>query len=91
MNLHPLDKLIITSHTDDQGSHHYNMSLSNRRANNVVAYLISKGIGVHQLQGKGMGETQPIVPNQNPDGTDNPIAKGLNRRTELLLIKPVKK
>jgi OmpA-OmpF porin, OOP family len=91
MNLHPLDKLIITSHTDDQGSHHYNMGLSNRRAANVVAYLKSKGIKQTQLQGKGLGETQPIVPNQNPDGTDNPIGRGLNRRTEFLLVKPDKK
>jgi outer membrane protein OmpA-like peptidoglycan-associated protein len=84
---YPKDKLIISSHTDDQGSHKYNHRLSQLRAEGVVTYLISKGIVRDRLQAKGFGETKPIMPNQNPDGTDNPIGRALNRRTEFLLVK----
>lgn len=84
---YPKDKLVISSHTDDQGSHKYNHRLSQQRADNVVNYLVSKGIERSRLQPKGYGETKPIMPNQNPDGTDNPLGRAINRRTEFLLLK----
>lgn len=88
LKAHPQDKVVVSSHTDDQGSHRYNMNLSQQRAENVVKYLVSKGIEAGRLQGKGYGETKPIAPNHNPDGSDNPFGRGINRRTEFLLIKP---
>jgi outer membrane protein OmpA-like peptidoglycan-associated protein len=84
---HPNDKVLVSSHTDNHGSHKYNMNLSNNRALYVVKYLVSKGISPDRIEGKGYGETQPIAPNENPDGTDNPIGRAYNRRTEFLLIK----
>jgi outer membrane protein OmpA-like peptidoglycan-associated protein len=87
LKAHPKDKIFISSHTDDQGSHHYNKQLSQKRAENVVIYLKSKGIEVHRMHAKGHGETNPVAPNKNPDGSDNPMGRSLNRRTEFLIVK----
>ncbi len=87
LKLHPKDKLNIGSHTDDVGSHKYNIKLSQQRADNVVKYLISKGIPPHRLHAVGYGETKPLAPNENPDGSPNEIGRSINRRTEFLLVK----
>ena len=76
----------IGSHTDSTGSDSYNVRLSQRRSESVVNYLKSKGISEDRLIAKGYGESQPIAPNTNPDGTDNPENRQLNRRTELKVI-----
>ena len=47
-------------------------------------YLTAHGIGANRLAGPvGYGESRPIAPNTNPDGTDNPEGRARNRRTEL--------
>jgi flagellar motor protein MotB len=51
-----------------------------------VKYLISKGITPERLVAKGYGETKPIARNTNPDGTDNPAGRQLNRRTEFRIL-----
>ncbi|MDB5272071.1 MAG: ompA [Chitinophagaceae bacterium] len=84
---HPKDKILISSHTDDLGSHEYNMQLSKQRAAKVMKYLASKGIPHASMTAQGYGETKPLVPNMNPDGTHNLINKSINRRTEFLIIK----
>ena len=58
-----------------------------QRAQLVKAYLIEKGIEDRRITYKGYGETRPIAPNQNPDGSDDPIGRGLNRRTEFNVVK----
>ncbi|WMJ74694.1 OmpA family protein [Cytophagaceae bacterium ABcell3] len=88
LNLHPNSKVEITSHTDDVGTEKYNMRLSQKRADYVVRHLVSKGIEKDRLIAKGMGQSQPLVPNLNPDGTPNERNRSINRRTEFLLIKP---
>jgi len=55
----PTDKVTISSHTDDHGSHKYNQSLSQDRADKVIKYLISKGVDGSRLHAKGYGETKP--------------------------------
>jgi len=62
------------------------MGLSERRAAASVNYLISKGIAQERLTAKGYGETRPIAKNTNPDGTDNPAGRQLNRRTEFRIL-----
>ncbi len=84
----PYDQLMISSHTDDQGSKKYNENLSRKRAEYVARYLNDKGIPLHKIQATGHGKSKPIAPNQNPDGSDNPIGRSKNRRTEFLLVKP---
>ena len=76
----------ISAHTDSQGADAYNQVLSEQRAKSVVDFLIRKGIPSYQLVSKGFGETQPAVSNTNPDGSDNPVNRQLNRRVELKIL-----
>jgi OOP family OmpA-OmpF porin len=72
----------IGAHTDSIGDTEYNRQLSQQRADNVVSYLISKGISAEKLVAKGYGEESPVAPNTLPDGSDNPAGREKNRRTE---------
>ncbi|PLX01861.1 MAG: hypothetical protein C0594_12520 [Marinilabiliales bacterium] len=76
----------VSGHTDSRGNDDYNLKLSQQRATAVVMYLIDHGIDGSRLIAKGAGETQPIAPNENPDGSDNPEGRALNRRTEFKII-----
>jgi outer membrane protein OmpA-like peptidoglycan-associated protein len=72
----------ISAHTDNRGTEEYNNRLSQMRAEIVMNYLIKKGIDKKRIMAKGYGESQPIAPNSNPDGTDNPEGRLKNRRIE---------
>jgi WD40 repeat protein len=76
----------ISGHTDSRGSDDYNMKLSRNRAKSVVAWLKKRKIESKRMIAKGYGETQHIAPNENPDGTDNPDGRQMNRRIELTII-----
>jgi outer membrane protein OmpA-like peptidoglycan-associated protein/tetratricopeptide (TPR) repeat protein len=76
----------IGSHTDSIGEAQYNLELSQGRATSVVDYLISKGIPTERLVAKGYGPSQPVAPNYRPDGSDNPVGREKNRRTEFRII-----
>jgi OOP family OmpA-OmpF porin len=72
-------KLTIEGHTDSVGDDAANMSLSERRAAAVKAYLESQfGIPSDRLQAVGMGETKPAASNDTPEGRQQ------NRRVELV-------
>ncbi|MDH5821794.1 OmpA family protein [Luteimonas sp. RD2P54] len=74
----------IAGHTDSIGSDEYNQGLSERRARTVYDYITSNGIDASRLVGPvGYGESRPIAPNTNPDGSDNPEGRARNRRTEM--------
>ncbi|MCF8461820.1 MAG: OmpA family protein [Flavobacteriales bacterium] len=76
----------IAGHTDSRGLDDYNQKLSLNRAKSVVAWLKKRKILSKQMVSKGYGETKPIAPNENPDGTDNPNGRQMNRRIELTII-----
>lgn len=77
-------KVEIAGHTDSKGSKEFNDFLSQRRAQVVYDYLVSKGIAKSRLIGPtGYGESQPLVANTNPDGSDNPAGRAQNNRVEL--------
>jgi OmpA-OmpF porin, OOP family len=77
-------KVEVAGHTDSIGSDAYNQGLSERRAKTVYDYLTSNGVDAARLAGPtGYGESRPIAPNTNPDGSDNPEGRAQNRRTEL--------
>jgi outer membrane protein OmpA-like peptidoglycan-associated protein len=86
MLLNPEIIVEVQSHTDGKGSDKFNMKLSQKRAESVVFYLISKGIDPKRLKATGFGESKPIAPNENPDGTDNPEGRAKNRRTDFKII-----
>ena len=53
----------VYGHTDAVGSDSYNLGLGRRRAQNAVAYLVSKGISESRLEALvSLGERQPVVP-----------------------------
>ncbi|MGY0558459.1 MULTISPECIES: OmpA family protein [unclassified Lysobacter] len=77
-------KVEVAGHTDSKGTDAYNQSLSERRATAVYDYLSSNGVDASRMVGpNGYGESRPIAPNTNPDGSDNPEGRAQNRRTEL--------
>jgi len=82
----PSVKVEIGGHTDHIGPASYNQLLSERRAQAVVNQLIKLGIAKERLIAKGYGESRPIAPNVNPDGSDNSAGRRRNRRTEIRLI-----
>jgi outer membrane protein OmpA-like peptidoglycan-associated protein len=86
IELFPNAIIEVGSHTDSTGTDEYNIRLSQRRSESVVRYLVGKGIPEAKLQARGYGERFPIAPNSNPDGSDNPAGRQLNRRTELKII-----
>jgi peptidoglycan-associated lipoprotein len=61
LNDNPNVTIELMSHTDSRGTPADNMELSQKRAQSVVDYLISKGIAADRLQAKGYGESQPKV------------------------------
>jgi outer membrane protein OmpA-like peptidoglycan-associated protein/tetratricopeptide (TPR) repeat protein len=79
------DKLVIfaKSHTDRRGSDSYNLTLSERRAQSTVQYIISKGIPAEKISGKGFGETEPKVVCDKCTEEEH----SQNRRSEFLIVK----
>ena len=56
-----LEVVLVTGHTDRIGSTAYNQKLSERRANVVKNYLMSKGVDESRLKASGKGESEPVV------------------------------
>jgi outer membrane protein OmpA-like peptidoglycan-associated protein len=73
----------ITGHTDGRGEPAYNQDLSERRADVVRSALADRLGGEFAFEASGKGETEPVAPNENPDGSDNPEGRALNRRVEI--------
>ena len=71
----------IQGHTDNKGSDAYNLLLSQDRANEVKAYLVSLGVAPESVIARGYGERQPIADNGSAEGRE------LNRRVEMKVIK----
>ncbi|AXT50029.1 OmpA family protein [Aquimarina sp. BL5] len=81
----PGSKMEIASHTDARGSKSSNKSLSERRAQAVVTYLLSKGVNGSRLVANGYGENR--LKNRCADGvTCTERQHASNRRTEFRLI-----
>lgn len=75
----------IEGHTDAKGNDDYNYQLSVRRARAVKNWLESMGGGLKEVKfvTQGKGEAEPVAANTNPDGSDNPAGRALNRRVEI--------
>jgi len=59
LNDNPKIVIELGSHTDARASHAYNDTLSQKRAQSVVDYLIEKGIAPDRLEAKGYGKRVP--------------------------------
>lgn len=70
----------IAGFTDNVGNDNDNMRLSQRRADAIRDYLISKGVPAHRVLAKGYGEKFPLASN------DSDIGRTKNRRTEVKVI-----
>ncbi len=55
------DIIFVTGHTDRFGSNKYNQKLSERRAQAVKDYLVSKNVQASRIDTKGMGKTKPVT------------------------------
>jgi len=75
----------IASHTDCRGSEDYNQTLSQRRAQSVVDYLIRKGIKSDRLIARGFGESQPAINCICEECTEE--EHQINRRTTFAIVK----
>ncbi len=79
-------RTLIEGHTDSIGSLAYNQKLSERRAEAVKSWLVKRfGLKPEMFIVKGYGETKPIAPNTNKDGSDNPAGRARNRRVTITI------
>lgn len=77
-------RIQLGSHTDCRGNDSYNQTLSQRRAQSAVNYLISKGIDPSRLTAKGYGESQPAV--NCPCSSCTEAEHQTNRRTTFKVV-----
>ena len=79
-------RIEVVGHTDSKGSDTYNMGLSRRRAEKVVEFLIQSGVDKKRITSSGAGETESVARNTNPNGSDSPEGRKLNRRVEFRVL-----
>ena len=78
----------IDGYTDAKGSAAYNQKLSKQRANAVKNWFVEReGLQEVNFATQGLGASNPVAPNANPDGSDNPEGRRQNRRVEITLRK----
>jgi outer membrane protein OmpA-like peptidoglycan-associated protein len=55
----------------------------------VKEWLVKNGnVPAANVTAKGFGEDNPVAPNTNTDGSDNPAGRALNRRVTIIVEKP---
>jgi outer membrane protein OmpA-like peptidoglycan-associated protein len=69
----------IFGYTDSSGKPEYNLTLSQKRAESVKVYLISKGLVSSRFKTSGLGIAEPIATNDTPEG------RSQNRRVEFAI------
>ena len=82
-------QVLVGGHADNKGHAAYNLTLSQRRAQAVVAALqpLISGLPV-TLVPHGYGDTRPVARNTLPNGKDNPAGRKLNRRVTITFNHP---
>ena len=74
-------KVEVAGHTDHRGAPARNVTLSQRRAEAVMRYLVSKGVNAANLTARGYGQNSPVADNKTESG------RAANRRVELRILK----
>jgi len=80
MGKYPALRLQVACHTDNTGSASANLTLSGRRAEAMVNYLVMNGVSRNRLVPKGYGGTRPIAPNYQESDRKN------NRRIDFTIL-----
>jgi type IX secretion system PorP/SprF family membrane protein len=75
----PEYNLEVIGHTDSVGKHLVNYKLSAGRAQAVADYLLKKGLNKERIRSKGMGDTQPVAPNDTEEN------RSKNRRVQFVI------
>jgi outer membrane protein OmpA-like peptidoglycan-associated protein len=75
----PISRMVVEGHTDSQGQAAYNQDLSQRRAQAVRDYLVTRGIASDRITAQGFGSTRSVADNKSPEGRAN------NRRVEIVV------
>jgi outer membrane protein OmpA-like peptidoglycan-associated protein len=76
---YPSLKLAIGGYTDSTGSTELNQTLSEKRADGVMDYLVSQGLEADALSAKGYGTSNPVADNSTSQGRQK------NRRVEIVI------
>jgi outer membrane protein OmpA-like peptidoglycan-associated protein len=71
--------LIVEGYTDSRGRDDANLVLSQRRADAVRSYIVSRGYEADRIEARGMGNSRPIAENDSAEGRAN------NRRVEIVV------
>jgi outer membrane protein OmpA-like peptidoglycan-associated protein len=79
LDKYPNSSLLIVGHTDAVGSDSFNQGLSERRAIQTASYLIGQGVASSRLRSMGLGESEPLAPN------DSDANMQKNRRVEVAI------
>jgi outer membrane protein OmpA-like peptidoglycan-associated protein len=72
-------RLQVEGHTDSIGSDEYNQTLSEKRAETVLGYLVSSGVTPDHVTATGMGKADPVADNSTAAG------RQLNRRVDMVV------
>jgi outer membrane protein OmpA-like peptidoglycan-associated protein len=72
-------KIVVNGYTDSQGTPAYNQDLSQRRAQSVRDYLVTRGIATDRITAVGFGLNNPVADNATAEGRAN------NRRVEIVV------
>jgi len=75
----PDARMVVEGHTDSQGGDTYNQGLSERRAQAVRNYLVSRGIAADRVSSQGFGSSRSVADNKSSEGRAN------NRRVEIVV------
>jgi outer membrane protein OmpA-like peptidoglycan-associated protein len=73
------ENIVVEGHTDSRGSDSYNLDLSERRAQSVRDYLVTRGVSANHCRAVGYGESRPVADNRTAEGRAN------NRRVEIVI------
>ena len=80
----------LSSHTDSRASAEYNETLSQKRAQAAVDYIIARGIASNRITAQGYGESQ-LVNNCSDDVKCSEAEHQKNRRTEFKVTRLMEK
>jgi outer membrane protein OmpA-like peptidoglycan-associated protein len=80
LNKYPDTNILVTGHTDSDGTEEYNQSLSERRAKTVSDYSKLQGVSSSRFSVVGLGENEPVASNDTDEG------KRMNRRVEIAVF-----